>query len=370
MSRLLDKYVVRQIAGVGALIALTLAGVLLMTQSLRFLELIIESGASGFAFLTLSLLALPRFFEVILPLSLATATLFVYAKLRRDGEWMVMQGAGMSPVRLTMPGLKLALFGAVLLFIIMAWLAPMTLARMNSLRDVIKDQYSSLLFREGVFNSVAGGKVTVYVASRAADGDLQGLMLYDARPENPQPITIVARRGQLLATKTGQQVLVYDGQRQVFNPVTQVVERLQFDRYVIDLPEQNPIANRWAEPEERTLFKLLYPAATDVGAVRYARDFLIELHRRFISPFLLPCFFLVVMGAMLFAPYRRTASVLDMVVPGALVVIIQAAYLSTFTVAREHLWGIALMYLAVLLPMMIAGFLIFWRSRQAIGRAS
>lgn len=369
MSGILDRYVVRQIAGVGALIALTLAGVLLMTQSLRFLELIISSGASGLAFITLSLLALPRFFEVILPLSLAAATLFVYARLRRDGELMVMQGAGVSPKRLSMPGLKLAIGLTILLFIIMAWVAPFTLGRMNTMRDTIKQQYTALLFREGVFNSVANGQITVYVAGRDHAGALQGLMLYDARKENPHPVTIIARRGQLLATKTGQQVLVYDGQRQVYNPVTGGVERLQFDQYVIDLPDQNPIATRWAEPEERTLFNLIYPAADDHDAVRFARDFLVELHRRIVSPLLAPCFFLIVMAAMMVLPYRRTNSVWDMAIPGGLVVLAQATYLSTFPIAREHVWGIGLMYAAVIVPIILAAITIILKSRGSNQRS-
>ena len=165
MRKILDRYVVGQLGAVAAIVAFTLAGILLMTQSLRFLELIIESGASGLAFITLSLLALPRFFEVILPLALAASTLFVYSRLRRDGEITVMQSAGMTPLQIARPGIQVAIAFSLLLFVILSWLAPITLAHMNTLRQAIKAQYSTLLFREGVFNSV-GSDMTVYVAQR------------------------------------------------------------------------------------------------------------------------------------------------------------------------------------------------------------
>ena len=108
---------------------------------------------------------------------------------------------------------------------------------------------STLLLREGVFNSM-GPDVTVYIAERILDGRLNGLMIYDARPENPIPITILAREGRLTSTPNNQQIVVDHGARQTFHADTQVLERLNFDRYTIDLPDSGPISQRWAEPED------------------------------------------------------------------------------------------------------------------------
>ena len=47
----------------------------------------------------------------------------------------------------------------------------------------IKSQFSSLLFREGVFNPMGKG-LTVYIRARGADGELHGLMIHDGRPQN------------------------------------------------------------------------------------------------------------------------------------------------------------------------------------------
>lgn len=362
MQRLLDRYVMRQMAGACAIIALTLAGVLLMTQSLRFMELIIESGASGLAFITLSLLALPRFFEVILPIALAAGTMFVYARLRKDGEITVMQAAGMTPAAITRPGFMFSLVVMAMLFVIMAWIAPMTLAHMNQLRQVIKAQYSSLLFREGVFNSV-GDDVTVYVAERTADGSLSGLMVYDARPENPRPVTILARHGNLVATDKGQQVVVYNGIRQILNPNTGALERLNFERYIIDLPDAAPVQQRWAEPEERTIDQLIFPSPDDEQAKKNKRDFLIELNRRIISPLLAPCFFMVTMALMLLTPFKRTRSGWDMAWSGGILLLLQSLYLGSFGLARSSLAGIGAMYLIVIVPLMLAVYLIERASR-------
>lgn len=351
--RHLDRYLIRQMAGVGGAIALTLAGLLLMTQSLRFLELVIDSGASGLVFMTLSLLALPRFFEVILPIAMAAAAVFVYVRLRKDGELTVMQAAGMSPAQIARPGFTLSLGVMALMFVLMAWIAPLTLANLNQLRQVVKAQYSALLFREGVFNEI-GNQVTVYVAKRLSNGAMEGVMIYDARPENPVPVTILARGGQLLATQEGQQVVVFNGARQVLNPKTNVVERLNFERYVIDLPDGGPVRQRWAEPEERTITQLLWPRADDTEAREKRQEFVAEIHRRILSPLLAPCFFMVTICLLLLQPFGRARPAFEIIWVAGVILLLQSAYITVFSWARGDVWGIAAMYLVVMTPLLVA----------------
>ncbi|MEC7702298.1 MAG: LptF/LptG family permease, partial [Pseudomonadota bacterium] len=72
---ILNIYLFWQLLGITIIVTLTLTGVIFLSQSLKFLELIIESGASGGIFLQLILLALPRFFEIIIPIALSVAVL-------------------------------------------------------------------------------------------------------------------------------------------------------------------------------------------------------------------------------------------------------------------------------------------------------
>lgn len=349
MSNIIDRYFMGLMAGAGGLIALTLTGVLLMTQSLRFLELIIESGASGLAFITLSLLALPRFFEVILPVSLSAAALFIFLRLRREGEIQALQAAGATPFRLIRSGLWLSVFVGAVLFVMMAVVAPMTLASMHQMSQLIKNQYANLLFRDGVFNSI-GDDVTVYVASREG-ATLKGLMIYDGRPENRYPVTVLAREGQLIITDQGQKVVVYHGQRQSFNPQYLALEKLSFEKYVIDLPSVGPMEKRWAEPEERSLWALMFPPPSDTEARMKYPEFRAELHRRLMAPALAPCFFLVTATLFLLAPFGRTRSAYEMIWTFGAVIGLQALYIAAFSWAKHSLLGILLMYGIVLVPL-------------------
>ncbi len=361
--RKFDRYLTLQMAGSTVLVAVVLAGVLLVTQSLRFLELVIESGASGLIFMTLSLLALPRFFEVILPIAMATAVVFVYLRLRRDGELAVMQATGLSPAQIARPGFTLSIGVMIVMFILMSWVAPLTLAHLNELRQIIKSQYSALIFREGVFNSV-GNDVTIYVANRQDNGALAGLMVYDARPENPLPVTILARRGQLVATENSQQVIVYNGARQTRNPSTGKVERLSFERYVIDLPDQGPIRRRWAEPEERTTPDLLWPRATDTEAQEKAQEFRAEFHRRILSPLLAPCFFMMSICLLLLRPFGRDRRMAEVIWVAGSVLILQSLYISAFSFAAKNNMGVLLMYALVMIPLATSVFILERASRE------
>lgn len=349
MLKRLDLYILGQMTLVSVVIAAILTGVMLMTQSLRFLDLIITSGASGLAFITLSLLALPRFFEIIIPLALVTGTVFTYIKLRTDGELTVMRASGIAPLRLARPGLILGLVFSILMFGMLGWVAPKTLAKMQELRQMLRVQYSATLFREGVFNTL-GDNVTIYVEQRLDGGGLKGLVIYDGRAVNKVPITITAQSGQLLMTDRGQQILVFNGVRQTRNTSTQSVERLQFERYMIDLPDAGPVSKRWAEPEERTLPALLTLSPDDPGITQYYSEFRAELHRRFLSPFLGLSFVMTSLAIALLAPFRRTPGVRDVLVIAGTIILLQTAYIGMFSMAKGGVLGLVLMYIVALAP--------------------
>lgn len=346
-----NRYLFKGLGIATVFIAVTLAMIIFLTQSLRFLELIIDSGASGAAFLLLTLLALPRFFEIILPIALMAAILFIYNRMTIDSELVVMKATGASPQILARPALLLSAIVMLVLLVMTSWLGPVTLSNMQHLRQVIKAQYSTLLVREGVFNPVGNG-LTVFVRARNAAGELEGLMIYDSRPEHESPITIIAKRGVLVSTETGQQVVVYDGSRQSYNVEDATLARLDFARYTIDLPESsNPVRERWREPDERTLWELVNPDLADADDQRNRREFIVEAHRRIVSPLLAPAFAVIALVSLLLGPVDRRG--MGKRISGAIiaVVLIESLYLAAFNLSKDSLAGLVLMYVLVFLPL-------------------
>lgn len=357
LNFLYDRYILKNLVPATIFVAITLAAIILLTQSLKFLELIIEAGASSTSFWILSFLALPRFFEVILPIALMISIVFVYNRMSSDSEIVVMRAAGSSPMELARPALIFATIITLLLLFITSWLAPTSLANMVKMRQVIKAQYSTLLFREGVFNQ-AGDDLTVYIANRTSNGELEGLIIHDTRNKSAPPVTVIAKRGIIVANEEGQQVLVYEGSRQDFNQKTGALNRLNFERYMIDLPEAEAVRNRPKDPDERTLKELFNPDILKPYDAQNLNKFKTEIHRRIVGPFLAVAFSSLSLCFLLLGPVNRRGQakrVLGIIVS---VTIIQGLYLASFNVAVESIFGLLFMYAIVFIPIIISLFLL------------
>ena len=349
-----ERYMLRNIAIATVFVGLTLSVIIFLTQSLRFLELVIESGAPSAAFWQLTFLALPRFMEVILPLAVMAGVVFIYSRMISDSEIVVLRGSGLSPVHLARPALLFAVFVTFILLSITMVIGPKSLSKMQDMRHEIKAQLSTLFLKEGVFNQVRDG-LTVYVRERGGDGELYGLLIHDSRRRGEDPSTVMAKRGVLVSDEDGFQVLVYDGSRQNYDAKKKILSRLDFENYTIDFPSSGQVRARSSDPDEMTIFELMETDFDDAVDMRKAK---LEVHKRFISPFLAIGFTLIGCVSLLAGPYDRRGHVRRVVGAVFICTVLQALYLSAFNFARKSDLGLVLMYLIVLIPIIACGFLL------------
>lgn len=349
--RIIDLYIFRQTFIATVFVTLVLAALVFLTQSIRFLDLVINAGASGLMIWAQTFLYLPGFFEIILPIGMVASVLFIYNRLTMDSELVVLRVLGFSPLRLAKPALLLASFLGILLFIIMGWVAPASKTEALSMRQNIKAQMSSLIFREGIFNE-AGKNLMVYIRDRDAKGELHGLIIHDTRDPKKSPSTVIAGRGVLVSSNAGQQVLVYDGSRQDIDPQTGVLRRLDFERYTIDLPEETKTdLKRWREPDERNINELFSALNDKAGETRASRrEFRVELQKRFLVPFLVPGFAAVGLSLLLIGAHDRRGQSKRILVAVAIVAILEILFLSSYNIAKQSSFGFPLMLLTVILP--------------------
>lgn len=360
---IIDRYVFRNVAIATVFVVAVLAALVLLTQSLRFLEFVINSGASGFMFWALTLLTLPKFLEVILPIGLMASAVFVYNRMTMDSELVAMRALGFSPFRLARPALLLAAFLGAVLFFVMGWVAPLANTSSHQLKQSLKGQMSSFLFREGIFNQ-AGKGLMIYVRERESSGNLRGLLIHDSRTSLKTPSTIIADSGVLVVTDEGQQVLVYNGSRQDFDPKTSTLKRLDFRQYTIDLPApEEEKEERWKEPDERSLTQLFSPDLSNVDDRNKRKAFRLEIHRRVLTPFLVPGFTLVALFFLLQGPVDRRGQGRRIGMAIAVVILLQISYLGAYNLAKQSSIGYPIMYLTALLPMLVC-FVLFLRGED------
>lgn len=372
MFSIYDRYVMKSLATAVGFATGCLAMIVLLVQSLKLIELIIEANASSSTFFVLMALSLPRLVETVLPISVLAGVLFIYGRMITDNEIVVMRNSGYAVMRLAWPGMMLALFVTCIMFVLVAWGAPMSVANLQKLRGEVKNQFASLMFREGVFNNFGTG-LTAYVRQKDDEGHLVGLMLHDTRQvaEGGPTVTIVAKGGQAISEETGQKILVYDGSRQEYDAATGKLSRLDFRKYTIDIPyPAETAADRWREPDERTMADL-FAGMDDPNETDDARyQFLIEIHNRLSSLFTPMALALIGMGALLLSPFKRGGQVPPIIIAAVLALSQQGFGIIARNVAKDSYNGIPLMYVASLLPVMAALFIISPYGERALRRFS
>jgi len=349
----ITRYMFRQL-GVGMLLVATgLTAVIWLTQSLRFVELIVNRGLSAGAFAYLTVLLLPNFLTLILPIALFAVIVFYYTKMTNDRELVVMRAAGMSQYALAKPALLLALIVAILGYALNLYFLPKSYQQFRNFQWEIRYNYSHVLLQEGTFNTI-NRNVTVYVRERTQDGELLGILVHDTRDEK-KPSTMMAERGAMVDTQNGARVVMFKGNRQVIDKKTMKMSILYFDRYTFDLESSRKAApSRYREPRERMLDDLFNIEADKSVSVDDHGEFWVEGHNRLVSPIYAFTFTLIAMACLISGSFNRRGQAKRVSLAILLMVIMETASLGVLNLAAKKTQLIPLIYATALLPAVIA----------------
>ena len=229
----LNRYIFKQLLWWTLVIAISLTCIVWLTQSLRFVDMIVNRGLSATNFLTFTMLLLPTFLSLIGPIALFAAAIFTYNRMVNDSEVVVMRASGMAPIRIGRPALALAFLIMILGYFNSLYLLPTTYREFKDMQREFRSEFSTLLLQEGIFNPVAAG-ITVFVRERSKRGELYGIIIHDER-ETDTPVTMMAERGAIVSSDKGPRVLMVNGNRQEVQSDDGRLSLLYFDRYTFDL---------------------------------------------------------------------------------------------------------------------------------------
>ncbi|MCB8874082.1 LPS export ABC transporter permease LptF [Acidisoma silvae] len=353
----LDTYILRQI--LGALVAVTLALVALiwLTQSLRFVELIVNRGLSPFVFLRLTVLLVPSFVAVILPITMFVVVQFIYQRLSGDRELTVMRAAGLSPFALARPTLVLAAGVAVLCLWLNIWIVPASFTAFREYQFEIRNRIAAFLIQEGVFTTISNN-LTVYVRKRDPSGDLHGIMVDDER--NPaNPATIIAQSGRIEPGRTGPQVILFNGARQEVDKKSGRLNLLTFSENTINLSSSaSDDDQRFRDDSEVSLHDLLHPTPGELLPQDIPK-WRAEAHRRLSEPFTVISYALVALASVLTGAFRRHGGFARPAIAVGITVGLVALGLSVGNLAARSSAFLPLVWIAAILPGVIAAWLMF-----------
>jgi len=353
----IDRYVFRQLAL--ALVAVTggLALLIWLTQSLRFVELVVNRGLSFGVFLELTGLLIPSFVAVILPITTFVVVQFVFQRLSGDRELTVMRAAGLSPYGLARPALALAGAAVVAGYLLNLWIVPTSLASFREFQWEIRNRLAAFLLQEGVFTPVSDD-LTVYVRSRAQDGTLRGILVDDRRQKNNQA-TILAETGRLVEGPAGPRVLLANGSRQEIDRQTGRLNLLSFGENVVDLAQTSRAETvRPRDSSEVSLGELFDPPPGLVQARDLPR-WRVEGHKRLATPLTAASYTLVALVAVLTGMFRRHGGILRPLAAVGAVVALLALGLAVGNLAVRNSALIPLLWLHAIAPGALAAWVLF-----------
>ena len=179
--KIVDRYVLREIAvpfllGIGVF-----TSILLIARILKLVEMVVNRGVPLFEMIKLFSYILPAFLEVTLPMALLLAILVAFGRLSSDSEIIALRASGFSLYRLLLPVAGFAAAAAVLTFFLSVYARPWGNGLLRTgLYDIVKARASAGI-KPKVFNDDFAGLV-IYVDSIEPPGNrLFGILVSDQR---------------------------------------------------------------------------------------------------------------------------------------------------------------------------------------------
>ena len=359
----INSYIAKQLLTAVLVVVVSLTCVIWLSQSLRFVDMIVNRGLPLATFVYLTMLLLPTWLSIVLPIAGFAAVLFIFNRMTGDREIVVLEASGLSPMRLARPAILVSIIITLLCYVMTLYLIPLSYRAFKELQFQIRHNYTDVLLREGVFNTIAKN-ITVYVRARQESGELSGIIVHDNRDQNQQ-VTLIAERGAFVVTEAGPRVFMQNGNRQSRDNISGRTSLLYFDRYTVDLGGSKSTTQRaWRDQNELFLPELLNPTEEET-APRNFNEYIAEGHSRLSTPLLGLALPLLGLAVLLRGEFSRRGQPWRILIAITAAILLEGLGLGAKFIATKQPWMIPLMYVVTIAPAALAAMLL---SRQRIRR--
>lgn len=193
LSRILSRYVLREVAVYGLVGFLAFATILVTQNLLRRLEDLLALGFTGHDFLVILACLGGMFGAYAAPVAFLFGVLLAMGRLSSDSEVTAMQASGLGLSALLLPVLLLG----IAISAVSAWLLiDIEPAGRRQLRTLLENVASrGGVLEPGKFRGI--GERTVFVTDRDRDNNLRGVMISD-RSDPTRPFLVFAERGRFV----------------------------------------------------------------------------------------------------------------------------------------------------------------------------
>ena len=293
--KILGRYIFRQSIGAVLLILVSLTVVVWIGVALRQVDVMTSQGQDALVFLKLTALALPGLVSFIAPFAVLISSLHVINRLSGDSELIIMTASGAPAWRLVSPLLAMALLVAAAVVLLNHMVTPWANRALRDGALQVRTELITQVIQAGRF-SAPEPRLTIHIRDRAADGELLGLLMHDAR-DATQVSSYLAESGYIVKQGASAYLLMRNGHI-VRETAAAPADVVAFERYAVDINrfEQKAEQSFSLRPREWYTNELWSPDPDDPLYKAGPQRYLAELHDRLTNP-LFPIVFVLIAAA-------------------------------------------------------------------------
>lgn len=251
---IINRYISKSLIYPIILVIFTFTFLVWLTQSLRFLDFIVKKGIDVSIIFTITMLMMPTFINLVLPISVCIATVFFYHKLMNDNEISVFKAIGMSNLQIAKPGITTASYAALIGFMLSCFLTPYSASIFQEKKRFLQHNYAAMILQEGIFTEPIKG-ITIYIDKITDNSTFGGILFSDLRDEQ-KDVIIIAKEAKVVTNGTDTIFELTSGNRQ--EKRSNKINVLSFDKFPVNVSnfvKSSYVINK--DPDEMNIIELI-----------------------------------------------------------------------------------------------------------------
>ena len=246
----LDRYLFGRLLKAQIAMALVLAGIVWLVQTLNMLEDMIGQNVSPVAMAELAGLIIPRVLSFTLAPALLVTMLVQLMRLLQDNEYFALTAAGLSPLRILRPVIGVCVLVIALQAALSFYISPIAYKAMRAKSENLATDFVLAALRPGIFNDIED-KMVIFAAGKASDGSWRDVMIHDYTLADA-PTTYIAEAGRL-RQEDGQVYFLLTNGEIFYDAAAQRSNGLQFDQYSLPIQQTEARAAKTGPPNRNSM---------------------------------------------------------------------------------------------------------------------
>lgn len=332
-------------------IALSLCG--WIVQSSRYLDMLGQCNISLATFFKFSSYLCVDIVALILPISFAISSAFVFYRFAQSHQLIAIQSLGISPTALLHPLMTLSLMITAYLYASNAYISPNAWTSFRRMEFEIKNHIEPI---ESAGSIVSLNGFSVYAKKYVGDFIFEDVFVLDLR-DSEKTYSYYARSGSIKSNM----LLMKNGERIEIDKKNKKNSITKFDSYQYDLKSILNAKRKKIQANEIYMTDLLRGDSEDEATNRTR---VAMFHQKMTSPLLSFVFALLSFLLIVMVPYRRRQKSLGLWLLILFILVFQGTFFLITNAAAKDLNFVEYAYAWVGMPMIILPMLIFYKKNS------